>query len=114
MSPPQARAFRRGIDVVTSAEISPSLAVPTMQYVFFRMNIYFKREIKLSSKAKVLRLVVKANSQSARSLAAITYNNIFLINKIRRIKIIPPAYLISVSHCSFSHKIEMLSNQQPI
>ena len=43
-SPYQARDFRRGIDVVTSAEMSQSRRTQRRSNVFSRTNIYLKRQ----------------------------------------------------------------------
>ena len=72
----QARAFRRGLDVVTSAEISPSRRTQHAVCIFSYESIEGGK-IELSSKVNyfgenarwadlTIRLVVKANSMSAR------------------------------------------------
>ena len=75
-SPHQARAFRRGFDLVTSAKMSPSRRNPTMQYVFSHKNIFLKRQNQIKQFSVILMsarwaylnisLVVKANSLSER------------------------------------------------
>ena len=73
-SPHQARAFRRGLDVVTSAEIRPSCrtndAVCNFSYDYLseaaKSNCAVKRIGESARWADLtIRLVVKANSMSA-------------------------------------------------